>query len=83
MERVEHLVMIEAVNTTSCHLLATVNVNEPCPQQDCPFWDTQCLLTGLRREMPTNPPLVRFLLGLREDLEDGNRTFLEHAPPLG
>ncbi len=70
------------MNTTSCHLLAAVDVTEPCSEEPCPFWEKQCLLIGLRSEMSTNPPLVRFLLGLREDLEDGNRTFLGHAHGL-
>jgi hypothetical protein len=68
------------MNTTSCDLLATVEVHEPCTEQLCPFWENQCLLIGLRSEMSRNPPLVRFLLGLREDLEDGSRTFLGYAP---
>jgi hypothetical protein len=66
----------------TCHLLATVDVQEPCPGKPCPFWDKQCLLSELRTEMSTNPPLVRFLLGLREDLEDGSRPFLDYAPGL-
>jgi hypothetical protein len=67
---------------TSCHLLAAVDIDEPCPGKQCPFWDENCLLTGLRSDMSTNPVLVRFLLGLREDLEDGARPFLMHAPGL-
>jgi hypothetical protein len=70
------------MNTTRCHLLATVDVHEPCSEEPCPFWDNRCLLIGLRSDMSTNPLLVQFLFGLREDLEDGNRTFLEHAPGL-
>jgi len=66
----------------SCHLLAAVDVEEPCPGKQCPFWDESCLLTGLRSDMSSNPALVRFLLGLREDLEDGARPFLLHAPGL-
>jgi hypothetical protein len=65
-----------------CHLLATVDVQEACPGEPCPFWDTECLLTPLRSEMSTNPPLVHFLLGLREDLEDGSRPFLGYAPGI-
>ncbi len=66
----------------SCHLLAAVDVEEPCPGEQCPFWDEACLLTGLRSDMSTNPLLVRFLLGLREDLEDGSRPLLSLAPGL-
>ncbi len=44
------------------------------------MWDETCSLAGLRAELQTNPPLVRFLLGLREDLEDGSRAFLNYAP---
>jgi hypothetical protein len=64
----------------SCHLLAAVDVEEPCPGKQCAFWDESCVLTGLRSDMSTNPMLVRFLLGLREDLEDGARPFLIQAP---
>jgi hypothetical protein len=67
---------------TSCHLLAAVDVEEPCPGEQCPFWDESCLLTGLRSDLSTNPVLVCFLLKLREDLEDGGRPFLMHAPGL-
>ncbi|TMK77801.1 MAG: hypothetical protein E6G45_08525 [Actinobacteria bacterium] len=63
-----------------CHLLDAVDVQEPCPGEQCPFWDEDCLLAGLRSDMSTNPLLVRFLLGLREDLEDGSRPLLIHAP---
>ncbi len=65
---------------STCHLLASVDVHEPCPGEACPFWEGNCLLTGMRSEMGTNPPLVRFLLGLREDLEQGSRPLLDHAP---
>jgi hypothetical protein len=67
---------------TRCHLLATVDIQEPCPGEPCPFWDRECLLTALRSEMSTNPPLVRFLLRLLEDLEDGSRPFLDYAPGI-
>jgi hypothetical protein len=66
----------------ACHLLASVEVYEPCPGGDCPFWDENCLLTVLRSDMATNPPLVRFLLGLREDLGEDSRPFLDYAPGL-
>ncbi len=66
----------------SCHLLSAVDLEEPCPGQQCPFWDEGCLLMGLRSDMSVNPALVRFLLGLREDLEDGPRPLLIHAPGL-
>jgi len=65
-----------------CHLLDAVGVQEPCPEGQCPFWEDSCLLVALRAEMSRNPPLVRFLLGLREDLEDGSRPLLGLAPGL-
>jgi hypothetical protein len=65
-----------------CHLLATVDIQEPCPGESCRFWDKECLLVELRSEMSTNPPLVRFLLGLREDLENGSRPVLDYAPGI-
>jgi hypothetical protein len=68
------------MSPTSCHLLAAVDVEKPCPGRQCPLWDESCVLTGLRSDMSTNPALVRFLLGLREDLEVGARPFLMHAP---
>lgn len=66
----------------SCLLLAAVDVEEPCPGKPCPFWDEQCFLNGLRSELSVNPSLVRFLLGLREDLEPGSRALIQHAPGL-
>jgi hypothetical protein len=66
----------------SCHLLEAADVQQPCPGEPCPYWDENCLLVGLRSEMSTNPIFVRFLLGLREDLEDGSRPLLSHAPDL-
>ncbi|HEX9351819.1 MAG TPA: hypothetical protein VF877_11155 [Gaiellaceae bacterium] len=50
------------------------------PGKQCAFWDDSCLLTGLRSDMTTNPVLVRFLLRLREDLENRARPFLVNAP---
>jgi hypothetical protein len=44
------------------------------------LWDETCLLTGLRSDLASNPPLVRFLLGLREKLEDGPRPLVAREP---
>jgi hypothetical protein len=65
---------------TTCHLLETVDIVEPCPGDQCPFWDETCLLTDLHSQLASNPPLVQFLLGLREKLEDGQRPFVVRAP---
>jgi hypothetical protein len=64
----------------TCHLLAAVDILEPCPGGQCPFYDDSCLLTGLRSDMSTNPALVQFLLGLREKLEIEPRPFLAREP---
>jgi hypothetical protein len=66
----------------TCHLLAAVDIVEPCPGEQCPLWDETCLLTGLRSDLASNPPLVQFLLGLREKLEDGARPFVAREPGL-
>jgi hypothetical protein len=64
----------------TCHLLSAVDIQEPCPGDDCPFWDESCLLAGLRSELPRNPALVRLLLGLREKLETGGRPIVARGP---
>ena len=64
----------------TCHLLAAVDILEPCPGKQCPFYEDTCMLTELRPELATNAPLVHFLLGLRENLEDGPRPVLARAP---
>lgn len=64
----------------TCHLLAAVDITEPCPGEQCPFWDETCLLAELRSDLDTNPPLVRFLLGLRENLEEAPRPYVFHGP---
>jgi hypothetical protein len=60
----------------TCHLLAELDLIEPCPGDQCPFWDEKCLLTDLHSQLASNPLLVQFLLGLREKLEDGSRPFV-------
>ncbi|HEU5065348.1 MAG TPA: hypothetical protein VFT86_05605 [Gaiellaceae bacterium] len=64
----------------TCHLLAAVDILEPCPGGQCPFFDDSCQLTGLRSDMSTNPALVQFLLGMREKLEVEPRPFLAREP---
>jgi hypothetical protein len=64
----------------SCHLLAAVDIAEPCPGEQCPFYEDTCLLTELQPQLATNPPLVHFLLGLREKQEAGPRPFLAREP---
>lgn len=64
----------------TCHLLAAVDVSELCPGTECPFWDEFCLLTELRSDLDTNPPLVHFLLGLRENLEQEPRPYAFSGP---
>ncbi len=64
----------------TCHLLAAVDILEPCPGDQCPFWEDSCQLSGLRSDFPSNPPLVQFLLGLREKLEDAPRPFVAREP---
>jgi len=65
---------------STCHLLAELEILEPCPGDQCPFWDEKCLLTELHPQLASNPPLVRFLLGLREKLEDGARPYAAREP---
>jgi hypothetical protein len=64
----------------ACHLLQAVDIVELCPGDQCPFWDETCLLTDLHSQLASNPPLVQFLLGLREKLEDGPRPFVAREP---
>jgi hypothetical protein len=64
----------------TCHLLNELDILEPCPGAQCPFWDEMCLLTDLQSQLTSNPPLVQFLLGLRVKLEDGPRPFVVRAP---
>jgi len=64
----------------TCHLLEAVDIVEPCPAELCPLWDETCLLTGVRSDLATNPPLVQFLLGLREELEDRPRPYVVREP---
>ena len=64
----------------TCHLLAELDILEPCPGDQCPFWDETCQLEKLHSELGTNPVLVQFLLGLREKLEDGPRPTVTREP---
>jgi hypothetical protein len=64
----------------TCHLLAAVDVLEPCPGDQCPFFEDSCLLAGLRSDFPSNPELVHFLLGFREKLELEPRPVLAREP---
>jgi hypothetical protein len=64
----------------TCHLLAAVDILEPCPGDACPFWDTSCQLAGLRSDLTSNPPLTQFLLGLRDQLEETPRQFIAREP---
>ena len=64
----------------TCHLLAAVDILEPCPGKQCPFYEDTCMLAELHPQLATNPPLVQFLLGFREKLEDGPRPVLARAP---
>jgi hypothetical protein len=66
----------------ACHLLNELDILEPCPGDQCPFWDEKCLLTDLRPQLASNPPLVQFLLGLRERLEEGPRPYAVREPGL-
>ena len=62
------------------HLLAGVDILEPCPGGQCPFFDESCQLVGLRSDFETNPELVQFLLGFREKLETVPRPILAREP---
>ena len=64
----------------TCHLLAAVDILEPCPGDQCPFLDESCQLVGLRSDMSSNAALVQFLLGLREKLEVEPRPFVAREP---
>ena len=66
----------------TCHLLKELEILEPCPGEQCPFWDDKCLLTDLHPQLATNPLLVQFLLGLREKLETGPRPYVAREPGL-
>jgi hypothetical protein len=64
----------------TCHLLEAVDIVEPCPGEQCPFFEETCLLTELHPQLATNPPLVHFLLGIREKLEVEPRPILAREP---
>lgn len=64
----------------TCHLLAELDIVEPCPGDQCPFWDEKCLLTELHPQLAKNPLLVQALLGLRAKLEDGPRPYVAREP---
>jgi hypothetical protein len=64
----------------TCHLLAAVDILEPCPGQQCPFFEESCQLVGLRSDLRSNPELVQFLLGMRERLEIEPRPVLAREP---
>jgi hypothetical protein len=64
----------------TCHLLAELDILEPCPGEQCPFYDESCLLKDLHSQLRSNPPLVQFLLGLRQKLEDGPRPSVAREP---
>lgn len=65
---------------TTCHLLAAVDIAEPCPGEQCPFWDETCLLSDVRDQFEASPQLVQVMLGVREKLEDGPRPYV-FLPP--
>jgi len=64
----------------TCHLLEAVDIVEPCPGEQCPFYDETCLLSDLHSQLAANPLLVQTLLGLREKLEDGPRPSIAYGP---
>jgi len=64
----------------TCHLLEAVDIVEPCPGDQCPFWDGTCLLTDVHAQLASNSPLVHVLLGLREKLEDEPRPIVARGP---
>jgi hypothetical protein len=68
------------MRSATCQLLEAVDILEPCPGDQCPLWDETCLLTGLRSDLASNPPLVQFLLALRENLEDRPRPLVAREP---
>jgi hypothetical protein len=69
-----------AMRPATCHLLEELEILEPCPGDQCLFWDETCLLTELRPQLASNPPLVHFLLGLREKFEEGPRPYAAREP---
>jgi hypothetical protein len=64
----------------TCHLLAAVDILEPCPGEQCALWDEHCLLVPLRSDLTSNPALVQLLLGLREQFDDGPRPVVAREP---
>jgi hypothetical protein len=64
----------------TCHLLAAVDILEPCPGAQCPFFEESCQLVALRSDFPSNPELVQFLLGWRQKLEVEPRPLLAREP---
>ena len=44
---------------------------ERCPGEECAFWETGCVLTGIETELEDRPEVAQLLLELRGELERG------------
>jgi hypothetical protein len=75
--------MLWAMEQNVCVLHYSVGRTEACPGKTCAFWDRgSCALTSLRSDLPDNPNLARFLLGLRAQIEGEPQLGLADLPGL-
>ena len=45
---------------------------EPCPGDQCVYWEKGCILDGVEPDLLTHPAVAAILLRLREELEQAN-----------
>jgi hypothetical protein len=50
-----------------------------CPGAACPFWSDGCVLARVEYQLDARPDVARALLGLRDDLEQGQEVSLRDA----
>ena len=71
----------------ACTLEEALGRSASCPAERCAFWDgveDGCALDATGADLAANPPLARFLRGLRRRLErheDEPPRIFEHLPP--
>jgi hypothetical protein len=56
------------MHTALCRMKESLGESEACPGGGCPFWEDGCVVAQI--DLRSRPELARFLLALRQDLED-------------